>query len=91
MPARNSDKNRGRANFYEHGSNNLIDDRTGFKIKASQSRREWNGFIVDKDQWESRQPQDLLRGFPDRQAAAINRPGNPDSFLEIGDVKAEDL
>jgi len=91
MPARNVSKNRGRANFYKHGDNNLIDDRSSFKIKASDSRREWNNFVVGKDQWEARQPQDLLRGFPDRQAAAINRPGSPDTFLEIGDVKAEDL
>ena len=91
MPARNINKNRGRANFYRHGDNNIIDDRTGFKIKASESREEWNHFIVHKDQYEPRQPQDLLRGFPDRQAAAINRPGQPDVFLEVTDVKAEDL
>lgn len=91
MPARNTQKNRGRANFYRRGDNNLISDRSGFKIKASESRREWNGFVVHKDEWEARQPQDLLRGFPDKQAVAINRPGNPDTFLTIGDVKASDL
>lgn len=91
MPARNINRKRGRANFYRHGDNNLIDDRSGFKIKASDSRREWNGFIVHKDQWEARQPQDLLRGFPDRQASDISRPGNPDQFLTIGDVTADDL
>lgn len=91
MPARNMKKNRGRANFYKHGDNNIIDDRTGFKIKASSSRQEWNGFIVDADQWEKRQSLDLLRGFPDRQEAAINRPGSPDTFLTIGDVTSEDL
>jgi len=91
MPARNMKKNRGRANFYKHGDNNIIDDRTGFKIKASSSRKEWNGFVVAGNQWEARQPQDLLRGFPDRQAAAINRPGNPDTFIEITDVTADDL
>lgn len=91
MPARNTQKKKGRANFYRRGDNNLIDDRTGFKIKASDARREWNNFVVHKDQFEVRQPQDLLRGFPDRQAVPINRPGSPDIFLAIGEVKAEDL
>lgn len=91
MPARNVDKDRGRANFYRFGDNNIIDDRTGFKIKASDSRQEWNNFIVSKTEWEARQPQDLLRGFPDRQAAQINRPGSPDEFLEVTDVKPDDL
>jgi len=91
MPARNMDKQRGRANYYRHGANNIISDRSGFKIKADDSRQEWNGFIVGDDEWEARQPQDLLRGFSDRQAAAINRPGSPDVFLTIGDVKASDL
>lgn len=91
MPARNINKKKGRANYYERGSNNQICDRSGMKMKSSQSRQEWNGFVVLDDQFEVRQPQDLLRGFPDKQAAAINRPGNPDSFLTIGDVKASDL
>lgn len=91
MPARNMNKKRGRANFYRHGDNNIISDRSGFKIKASDSRQEWNNFQVGKDEWEARQPQDLLKGFPDRQSAAINRPGSPDVFLTIGDVTSDDL
>lgn len=91
MPARNINKNRGRANFYRHGDNNIIDDRSGFKIKASTGEFEWNGHFVGRDQWEKRQPLDLLRGFPDQQAAAVSRPGNPDIFLSIGEVDPNDL
>jgi len=89
MPAHT--KRRNFANFLEIGSNNIIDDRTGFKIKASNSRKEWNGFIVEKKRWEQRQPQDLLRGSPDRQAAEVSRPGNPDVFLAPNSVKPSDL
>ena len=91
MPARFTDRKRGRANFYRSGDNNLIDDRSGFKIKASTSRKEWNGFLVRKESWEQRQPQDLLRGFPDKQAAQISRTGNADVFLDPNSVKPSDL
>jgi len=91
MPARNTNKRRGTANYFKKGSNNIIGDRSGFKIKASDSRKEWNGFLVRRESWEQRQPQDLLRGFPDKQAAQISRPGNPDVFLEPNSVKASDL
>ncbi len=53
---------------------------------------EWNGFFVKKDKtWERRQPQDLIRGFPDRQQPEISRPGTGDVFIGPGDVTADDL
>ena len=91
MPARNINKNRGRANFFKLGDNNIIDDRSGFKIKASTSKQEWNGHIVGENLWEARQPLDLLRGLPDMQSAQIVRPGNPNVFLTKTEVKASDL
>ena len=91
MPAKNTDKRRGRANFYRTGDNNVICDRTGFKIKASMARKEWNGLLVRRESWEQRQPQDLLRGRPDRQAARISRPGNADVFIAANSVKPNDL
>ena len=85
MPARTGNMKKGHANFYEHGDNNVIDDRTGFKRKASQCEFEWNGFFVGKDQWEERHPQDFLRGFPDRQQPNVSRPGTGILFIETTD------
>jgi hypothetical protein len=85
MPARTSHKQyKGRANFYRSGSNNIICDRTGFKMKAEDCKQEWNGFFVRRESWERRQPQDLLRGFPDRQQPDISRPGTGVVFIESG-------
>ena len=91
MPARVLHKRKGVANFYSSGNNNVECDRTGFKMKANMCRLEWTGFLVRRESWEPRQPQDLLRGFPDRQQPVISRPGTGDKFLEPGEVKAEDL
>jgi len=82
---------RGNANYLLKGSNNVICDRTGFKVKAERVKKEWNGLYVRKESWERRQPQDLLRGFPDPQQVAINRPGTGDRFLAVGEVTADDL
>ena len=90
MPARNI-KRRGRADFYKHGDNNIICDRSGFKLKASMAKQEWNGLYVDKKLWEERHPMDFLRGLPDRQRPAVSRPGTPDYFIETSEVKVEDL
>lgn len=80
-----------RANFYRHGTNNVEDDRTGFKRKANDCRMEWNHFFVGKDKWERRQPQDLLRGFPDRQQPEVSRPGTGDNFVGLTEVSRDDL
>lgn len=79
MPARVT-RQKGRANYLSPGTNNVICDRTGFKIKADQGRKEWNGFFVRKESWERRQPQDLIRGFPDHQQPDVSRPGTEDVF-----------
>jgi len=80
MPAKVT-RQYGRANFVKPGTNNVICDRTGFKMKASDCRLEWNGLFVRKKSWERRQPQDLIRGFPDHQQPAFSRPGQADVFI----------
>lgn len=90
MPAKVTRKS-GRANYLKKGDNNVICDITGFKMKASDCRKTWDGFFVRKESWERRQPQDLLRGFPDRQQPNVSRPGTEDVFLAPNEVKPEDL
>lgn len=90
MPARVIQKQRGNNN-HKQGSNNVICDRSGFKAPVEACRMEWNGLFVLKRFWERRQPQDLLRGFPDRQQPKVSRPGTGDVFVGVNEVKAEDL
>jgi hypothetical protein len=36
--------------------------------------KRWDGFMVDKDCWEPRHPQDLLRAKPDDQSVPWSSP-----------------
>lgn len=51
-----------------------IDDRTGFKVRASDTRKEWTGAIVHRDEWEPRHPQDFVRPRRDEQRVPDPRP-----------------
>ena len=64
----------GRKLHYKAGSWYRVDDRTGFPQRAERTRKEWTGAIVDEARWESRQPQDLVKGVPDIQAVPDPRP-----------------
>lgn len=77
--------------YYEPGGYNIICDRTGYKIKASRSRTEWNGSRVRAESWEPRHPQDLIRSIPDHQDVADPNPEPTDTFLGDNDVSASDL
>jgi hypothetical protein len=38
-----------------------ISDRSGFRYRYKDMRKEWNGLLVGKDEWEPKHPQ--LRAF----------------------------
>ena len=40
-------------------------DRCGEDYRRSQTRKEWNGLVVCRNCWESRHPQDMVRGKKD--------------------------
>ena len=81
----------GKADYYNPGDHNIRCDRTGFKVKRSQCRKEWNNMIVRKESWEPRHPQDLLRSRPDRQQVADPRSESEDVFLGVNEVTADSL
>ena len=66
-------------NEYRHGDANAHCDRSGFKVKHSELRPEWNGLMVRKEDWEARHPQDFVKGVKDLQAIADPRPGAADA------------
>ena len=75
---------------YVPGDYNVICDRCGAKVKASQTAKEWNGLRVCRRHWEPRHPQDFVRGRADRQAVPDARPEGTDMFLTAA-VSASDL
>ena len=64
---------------YKHGDWNAICDRCGFKYKASKLREEWTGFMVCKECYEPRHPQDFLRGVADDPSVPWSRPDSEES------------
>lgn len=66
---------------YVPGEHNVIDDRTGFKIKSRDARKEWNGFVVRQRSYEERHPQDFVRARRDNQAVQNPRSEPADDFL----------
>lgn len=72
------------------GDWNAICDRTGFKVKASETRLTWDGLRVRAASWEPRQPQDLVQGVPDDQTTPWTRSSDDPVFL-TGTVTPDDL
>ncbi len=62
---------------YVPGDFYRICDRTGFKVRANQTRQQWDQLIVRKESWEPRQPQDFVRGVADEQIVPMPRPRQP--------------
>ena len=52
-----------------------ISDRSGFRYRLRDMRKEWNGFLVGKDEWEAKHPQlEITRHPPDAEALRDPRP-----------------
>jgi len=80
----------GHADYWKPGSYNAICDICGFKYKAEELRRRWDGVMCCPEDWEIRHPQDFVRGVKDQRALPWTRPEPPDVFIEPGDVEPQD-
>lgn len=69
---------------------NGICDASGFKVPLSNLVKQWDGFMVDRRFVDRRNPQDFVRGVPDRQALPLTRPEAPDVFISTP-VTPDDL
>lgn len=67
--------------FYKPGDNYVIDDQSGFRVRAEDARIQWNGLLVDKVRWEARNPQDFVKGVWDNQNVDDPRPVAPATFV----------
>ena len=61
-----------------------IDDRTGFKVKYTDLRREWTGNLVHKNEWEPKHPQLEPRAAVDAEAL---RNARPESNVDVTHVR----
>lgn len=69
---------------YKRGDFYRVDDRTGFKVRASEQKEEWTNLIVDERYFEYRHPQDFVTGKKDDQTVPDARPRIPDTFVGGG-------
>ena len=60
---------------------NLECDVCDFKMKASQSKKRWDGKIVCPEDWEIRHPQDFYRVTRDDQSVPFTRPPSADNLI----------
>lgn len=71
---------KGRADYLELGDWNAVCYQCGRKRKASMLRKHWQGYYVCPEHWEARQPQDFVRGVPERPTPPWVQPMPADVF-----------
>lgn len=66
--------------FYDNGTYNAICDECGRQFRAFQLTQRWDGLMVCQEDWETRQPQDFVRGVADKMVPPYTRPEQADTF-----------
>ena len=68
---------------YDRGNWKAVCESCGRIVKASQLQKRWDGYMVDERCFETRQPQDFVRGVADYQAPPFTRPEQSDQFIPV--------
>lgn len=63
-----------------------ICDRCGFRFPSDQLLKEWDNLMVCDECFETRHPQDFLRGVPDNPAPPWTRPEPEATFIIVCDI-----
>lgn len=67
--------------YWKKGSWDATCDVCGFRFKADQLKKRWDGLMTCAADWEPRHPQDYLRAVPDKQAVPWTRPDNDGPYI----------
>jgi len=62
----------------------MVCDLSGFRGWDDEMRETWDGKWVLKQFWESRHPQDFVRGKSDKQSVPNSQPETADVFICSG-------
>ena len=68
---------------YRSGDWNVICDVCGQKVKASKSRKRWDGLIVCEEDWEARHSMDFIKTPIDKISVPFARPPPTDEFANV--------
>lgn len=77
-------------NTYSHGGWNAICPICGWKWKASDLVKRWDGQMVCPRDIDPYHPQDLVRAVEDKQAVPWTRPEQEDEFVTVSHVTKDD-
>lgn len=80
----------GKKDFLRLGDWNALCQVCGFKYKASELRKRWDGLRVCSKDFETRQPQDLIRGKQDNSSVPWAST-NEYTFRDVTRVDGSDL
>ena len=69
--------------YFKHGSWNVHCDVCGFKFKADEVQKRWDGLIVCSKDYEQDHPQKYLRVHEDRQDVPFVRKQSDDTYLNV--------
>lgn len=72
--------------MYKPGDWNAVCDHCGMTRKASQFRKDWQGFMVCEGCFNTRHPQDFVKGIPENQSVPIAR---PDTIASMGETTVD--
>jgi hypothetical protein len=61
-------------NYFVSGEWNVTCDICSKKIKSSQAKQRWDGFIVCPEDYEQRHPQDFVKAKTDKVSVPFTRP-----------------
>lgn len=70
--------------FYRGGDWYVLDDNSGFKVRASKARMQWNNIFTTPEHFNPRQPQDLVVAVRDDQTVPVPRPRQRNQFTIVG-------
>lgn len=69
--------------YYKSGSWNVHCDVCGFKFKATDIKKRWDGLMVCKDDWEPDHPQKYIRVTEDIQVVPFVRHQADNTFTYV--------
>lgn len=70
-------------NYYVSGDHNITCDVCSRKIKMSEAKLRWDGFLVCQEDFEMRHPQDFVRAKQDKISVRDSRPIPPLVFTDV--------
>lgn len=76
-----------RKDYYKHGDYNALCDVCGFKYKASELKRRWDGLMVCDQDFETRHPLDFFRVRPEsNRVKFINKETLPEITISTSPI-----